>query len=305
MMNVEGRMILVVGGTGTLGEEVCRRLRARGIAVRALARQTANPARLQTLRDAGVDIHWGDLKHPESLRAACDGAEAVISTVSSTLSRQSGDSIETVDRQGQLSLIAAARAAGVEHFTLVSLPRNPVRESPLTRAKAEAERALASSGMAYTILAANYFMEIWLSPALGFDYAGRRAVVFGEGRAPIAWVSYRDVAESAVRSHRIPPARNQILEVGGPQNLSPLQVVEIFEQVSGAPFERQFVPEAALLAQLDNASDPLQETFVKLQLEYAHGCSMNTSGTLQLMPVELTSVAQYAAAICGQNRAGA
>jgi uncharacterized protein YbjT (DUF2867 family) len=109
-------MILVVGGTGTLGEEICRRLRARDLAVRALVRHTANPARLEPLRGAGVKLCWGDLKDAGSLREACHGAEAVISTASSTLSHQGGDSIETVDRQGQLSLIAAARAAGDKTF---------------------------------------------------------------------------------------------------------------------------------------------------------------------------------------------
>jgi uncharacterized protein YbjT (DUF2867 family) len=298
-------MILVAGGTGTLGEEICHRLRARGLAVRALVRQTANPGRLEALRGAGVNLCWGDLKDAGSLREACHGAKVVISTASSTLSHQGGDTIETVDRQGQLSLIAAARAAGVEHFSFVSIPRNPVRESPLTRAKAQAERALADSGMGYTILAANYFMEIWLSPALGFDYVNRKAVIFGDGRAPITWVSYRDVAEFAVRSHLTPGARNHILEVGGPQDLSPLEVVGIFEKVSGAPFERQFVPKEALLAQLNDATDPLAETFAKLQLEYVHGCPMNISETLRLMPMELTSVARYAAAVCGQKGASA
>ena len=298
-------MILVVGATGTLGHEICHRLRARGLAVRALVRRTGDSTRLEALRGAGVDPCWGDLKDAGSLREACHGAEVVISTASSTLSHQSGDSIETVDRQGQLSLIAAARAAGVEHFTLVSIPRNPVRESPLTRAKAEAERALADSGIGYTILACNYFMEIWLSPALGFDYANRKVVLFGDGRAPITWVSFRDVAEFALRSHLTPGARNQILNVGGPQDLSPLEVVGIFEAAAGAPFERQFVPEEALLAQLDGASDPLAETFTKLQIEYVHGCPMNTSQALRLMPMELISVAQYAAGVCGPKGASA
>jgi uncharacterized protein YbjT (DUF2867 family) len=298
-------MILVAGGTGTLGEEICRRLRARGLAVRALVRQTADSARLEALRGAGVDLCWGDLKDSGSLREACNGVEVAISTASSTLSRQAGDTIETVDRQGQLSLIAAARDAGVEHFTFVSIPRNPVHDSPLTRAKAEAERALTHSGIGYTILSCNYFMEIWLSPALGFDYAQRKVVLFGDGRAPLTWVSYRDVAEFAARAHLTRAARDRILEVGGPQDLSPLEVVGIFEGVAGAPFERQFVPEEALLAQLDQAADPLTETFVKLQLECVHGCSMNTSETLRLMPMELTSVAQYAAAVCGQKRASA
>jgi uncharacterized protein YbjT (DUF2867 family) len=167
------------------------------------------------------------------------------------------------------------------------------------------EHALADSGMGYSILACNYFMEIWLSPALGFDYAQRKVVIFGDGRAPISWVSYRDVAEFAVRSHLTPGARNRILEVGGPQDLSPLEVVGIFEKVSGAQFERQFVPEQALLAQLDNATDPLAETFAKLQLEYAHGCPMNISETLRLMPIDLITVAQYAAALGGQKGASA
>lgn len=288
-----------------LGEEVCRRLHTRGLSVRALVRKTASPARLEALRAAGVNLVWGDLKVAGSLREASHGAEALISTASSTLSRQSGDSIETVDRQGQLALIAAARDAGVKHFTLVSIPRNATRESPLTRAKAEAERALADSGMDFTILAANYFMEIWLSPALGFDFAKRKVVVFGKGSAPLTWVSYRDVAEYAVRSHLTQGARNRILEVGGPQDLSPQEVVRIFESVSGAPFVRQFVPEEALLAQLEKAADPLTETFAALQLECAHGCPANTSLARQLMPMELTSVEQYASAVCGQSVQGA
>ena len=298
-------MILVVGATGTLGEEICQRLRARGLAVRALVRQTANPSRLEGLRRAGVDLSWGDLKDESCLRDACSGVQAVISTASSTFSRQDSDSIETVDRQGQLSLIAAAHSAGVEHFTLVSIPRKLVRESPLTQAKAEAARALAESGMGYTILAANYFMEVWLSPALGFDYAQRKVVLFGDGKALITWVSYRDVAEIAVRAHLTPGARNRTLDVGGPQDLSPLEAVRIFEEASGAPFDRQFVPEEALLAQLEQATDPLAETFVKLQLECVHGCPTNTSETLRLMPMELTSVAKYSAAVCGQKVASA
>jgi len=172
---------------------------------------------------------------------------------------------------------------------------------PLTRAKAEAERALAASGIGYTILAANYFMEVWLSPALGFDYAQRKVVIFGDGRAPITWVSYRDVAEFAVRSHLTPEAHERTLEVGGPEDLSPLEVAGIFEEVSGEAFERQFVPEEALVSRCDGATDPYAETFAKLQLQCAHGCPMNTSETLRLMPMELTSVAQYAAAVCREK----
>ena len=110
-------------------------------------------------------------KEPASLARACAGVQSVISTASSTLTRQAGDSIETVDRRGQLALVDAARAAGVEHFVFVSFRDNPAIRYPLTEAKREVEEALKTSGMAYTILQASYFMEVWLTPALGFDAA--------------------------------------------------------------------------------------------------------------------------------------
>jgi len=294
-------MILVVGATGTVGSEICSLLRREQAGVRALVRQSANRDRLAVLRNAGVELCMGDLKDPASLREACEGAEVVISTASSTLSLQEGDSIETVDRIGQLSLIETERTAGVKHFTLVSIPRQPLRQSPLTRAKAEVERTLAASELDYTILGANFFMEVWLSPALGFDVAHRKALIFGDGNSPISWVSYHDVAEFAIRSHRTPAARNHHFDIGGPQDLSPLDVVAVFEKGTGEPFEKQFVPESALLAQLERANDPLAEIFLKLQLEYAHGCIMDNSETLRAMPLNLRTVDQFATEVLEQS----
>jgi NADH dehydrogenase len=242
-----------------------------------------------------VELAFGDLKEPDSIRAACEGASAVISTASSTLSRQPGDSIATVDLQGQLDLVRAAKDAGASHLTFVSIPRSPVRESPLTRAKYRVEAELEDSGMPYTILAANYFMEVWLSPALGFDYPNRKAVVFGDGRQLMSWVSYEDVAGFAVQCAETNAAHNRILEIGGPEDLSPLDVVRTFEGSAGGPFEVQHVPEDALLAQLENTADPLSETFCKLQLEYLHGCLMNTSEALRMMPLRQKTVGEYAA----------
>jgi NADH dehydrogenase len=250
-----------------------------------------------------VELVSGDLKEPESVSAACKGASAVISTASSTLSRQPGDSIATVDLQGQLDLVRTARDCGTEHFTFVSIPRSPVRESPLTRAKYRVEAELADSGIPYTILAANYFMEVWLSPALGFDYQSREAVVFGDGRQLISWVSYRDVAEFAVRCAENSAAHNRILEIGGPEDLSPLEVVQVFESSAGGRFDVEHVPEEALLAQLEQAADPLAETFCKLQLEYVHGCLMNTSEALRMMPLRQKTVSEYAAEVTGSRAA--
>ena len=162
---------LVVGATGLVGQEICRQLRDAGRSVRALVRRTSDPVKRAGLDKLGVELIEGDLKDPASLARACAGVQSVVSTASSTLSRQAGDSIESVDQEGQLSLVEAARNAGVEHFVFVSFRDNPRIQFPLTIAKRAAERALKGSGMAYTILQASYFMEVWLTPALGFGGA--------------------------------------------------------------------------------------------------------------------------------------
>src|SRR5262245_51749282 len=127
-------MNLVVGATGILGGEVCRQLAAQGKPVRALVRETSNPEKLAQLEGLGAELVRGDLKDRRSLDAVCRGVSAVISTASSTLSRQEGDSIDSVDGQGQAALIDAAEAAGVRQFVFISFPDGGVA-FPLQSAK--------------------------------------------------------------------------------------------------------------------------------------------------------------------------
>ena len=82
-------MILVAGATGLAGEEICRRLRADGYAVRALVRSSSDPVKVEQLRRWGVMPAIGDLHEPASLQLACRGAEAVITTVSAPFSTSS------------------------------------------------------------------------------------------------------------------------------------------------------------------------------------------------------------------------
>src|SRR2546425_2953079 len=126
-------MNLVAGATGLLGSEICRTLAAAGKPVRGLVRTSSDPAKVEKLRSEGVELVEGDLKDRSSLDAACQGVTMLIDTVSSsTFSRRSGDSIATVDLQGQFNLEDAARAAGVRHFIFVSFPAVP-EDFPLQR----------------------------------------------------------------------------------------------------------------------------------------------------------------------------
>src|SRR5271165_4839873 len=136
-------MILVVGATGLLGMRVCERLRAEGKPVRALVRRTSDPGKVDTLKSLGCDLATGDLKDPPQIQAACQQISALISTASSTFSRQPGDSIESVDLVGQLTLADAARRASVRRFIYVSFRDDPSVQYPLTQAKRSVEHAIA------------------------------------------------------------------------------------------------------------------------------------------------------------------
>ena len=245
-------MILVVGATGLVGSEVCERLIRRDERVRALVRATSSKDKIETLRSSGIELCIGDLKDPQSLAAACRGVDAVVSTASSTLSQQAGDSIQSVDAEGQLNLVSAARNANVNRFVFVFFRRPPGISFPLADAKEQVERNLKS--MNFTVVQASWFMEVWLSPALGFDYAKAEARIYGPGTSPISWVSYRDVAEICTIALRHPAAERKAIEFGGPEALCPLEVVARFEKIGGRPFRLEHISEQTLLTQFQEAT---------------------------------------------------
>jgi uncharacterized protein YbjT (DUF2867 family) len=286
-------MILVVGSTGNLGSEICHRLTASGKPVRGLVRSTSAPEKVERLKAMGVSTVLGDLRDPASLKAACRGVDTVITTATTTMSMQPGDSIPVTDQQGQLDLVKAAREAGVGRFVYVSIPLG-MDDCPLTKAKRTVEKAVQASGMVYTILCPCIIMEVWLSPALGFAYPDAKATIYGDGHAKNRFISLGDVAQYAVESLVNPAARNAILELGSPQPLSYLEVVRIFEKTGGKPFELQFVPAAALAAQRAAATDPLQASFAAMMLNLTHGILVDSTRAQKAFSFPLVTVEDYA-----------
>jgi hypothetical protein len=84
----------------------------------------------------------------------------------------------------------------------------------LTKAKRSVERAIAD--LNFTSIQASWFMEVWLSPALGFDYVHGKVRLYGSGSKPISWVSYRDAAfsSSAQECRSGPYLNHKILRSG-------------------------------------------------------------------------------------------
>jgi len=289
-------MNLVVGATGILGQEICRQLHAAGKPVRALVRASADPAKVEQLTDWGVKLVYGDLRNRASLDLACQGIDALFCTASSMpFAYKPGENdIQTVDLLGVTSLIDAAKAAGIRHFVYTSATGNMRFSIPLPVAKRAVEEYLQASGITYTILRPGFFMEVWISPALGFDAANARATIYGDGTAPISWIAVPDIARFAVASLDNPAARNAILQLGGPEMLTPLQVVDIFEKAGGRKFQIEFVPVEALEAQQAAATDPMQQSFSGIMRLYAAGDPIEMGETLKAFPFHLTSVEEFA-----------
>jgi len=288
--------VLVVGATGLVGSEICRQLTAAGRPVRALVRTTSDQAKVDNLKSLGVETVQGNLCDPASLQAACRGVDAVISTASSMpFAYQPGvNDVQCVDHDGLANLIGAAQAARVSHFIYTSFSGRIELDCPLRNAKRAVERRLKESGLVYTILRPSYFAEVWLSPAVGFDFANAKATIYGSGQNPISWISVQDVARFAVASLDNPAARNATIEMGGPQALSPLQVVSIFEQVGRRKYEVQHVPEEALQAQQAGATDPMQQSFAALTRAYAQGDPIEMQAKFKTFGVQPTTVEEYA-----------
>ncbi len=244
-------MNLVVGATGMVGGEICRLLATSGKPFKALVRASSNAAKVENLKRLGATVVQGDLRDRVSLENACQGVNAVVSTASAMpFAYSPGENTpQSADQNGCLSLIDVAREAGVQQFVYTSFPQM-TPSFPLQNAKRAVEARLRDSGLPYTILRPTYFTEVWLSPATGFDHSNFKATVYGTGENAISWISFLDVAQFAVASLDSPAARNATLELGGPERLTPRDVVKIFEKIGGKAFETAYVPVEALQGQL-------------------------------------------------------
>jgi uncharacterized protein YbjT (DUF2867 family) len=147
-------LVLVTGGTGTLGHLVVPRLRDAGCAVRVLSRRGREAAE-------GIEFVTGDLAAGEGIEAAVDGAGIIVHCAGSFKG----------DGQMTRNLVRAAARAGAPHLVFISVvgaDRVPVA-SGIDRAmfayfasKLATERVVADGGLPWTTLRATQFHETFL-----------------------------------------------------------------------------------------------------------------------------------------------
>jgi uncharacterized protein YbjT (DUF2867 family) len=213
-------MILVAGGTGTLGRVVVARLGAAGHDVRVLTRDARRADGLT------ADLAVGDVRHVASLPMAVRGCSVVVSAVHG-FSGGRGAGPEHIDHQGNADLLHAAVDAGVEHFVLLSVyDARPDHPMQLHRAKHAAELELRASGLTWTVLRPTSYVETWISLIAGKLESGGSALVLGHGENPINFVSVQDVAMLIERAITDPALRNRTIDLSGSDNLSMTQLAQ-------------------------------------------------------------------------------
>jgi uncharacterized protein YbjT (DUF2867 family) len=287
-------MILIIGATGALGGTIARALLQKGEEVRVLVRSGSSPAPLAAL---GAELAYGDLKEPASLALACEGVDTVITTANSA-QRGGADTVDTVDRDGNRNLIDAAKAAHVRHFIFISA-LGASEESPMTfmRAKAETERYLRQSRIAYTILQPNVFMDVWIPMIVGSAVQADRPVTLaGEGQRKHSMISSADVAAFAVACANNPAAIDRTIPLGGPEALSWRDILASCERAVGHPIAVRSVTPGESLPGL-----PAVVSDLATALEH-YDSPVDMADTAAAFGIRLTPVEQYSKQALGSNR---
>ena len=199
--------LLITGATGNIGTELVNLLSAQGVAFRAMVRLAQDAEALNAR--PGAEAVIGDFDDPASLDHALNGVErAFLLTPSS----------ERAEAQ-QLAFVAAAQGAGVRHIVKLSQlaadEKSPVR---FLRYHAVVERAIRDSGIAYTFLRPNLFMQGLLGFRSTIIEQGKFFASIGDAR--ISAIDIRDIAAVAAPALTADGHENKTYSLTGPAALT-------------------------------------------------------------------------------------
>ena len=213
----EEQRILITGATGAVGSEVVKGLSAQGVQVRAVTRDRRKAEANQL---PNVHFVQGDFDDVDSMHRACSGVERVFLLTNSTQRAE----------QQQIALTRVAQQSGVRHIVKLSqLHANASSPGRFLRYHASAEAAVQASGLTFTFLRPNLYMQ----GLLNFRQSIREKSAFFApvGDARISAVDVRDLADVAVAALTTSQHDNKIYGLTG---LDALTFADMAQQLSTA-----------------------------------------------------------------------
>jgi uncharacterized protein YbjT (DUF2867 family) len=220
--------ILITGSTGTVGTEIRRQLLEKKVPFRALVH---SESKIPLVVGVGVEAAVGDFDRPETLRGALRGIERMFLV--------SGSDLKQVEREKRM--VDLAKAEGVKHVVMLSVMGAALDSAvSLVRWHAQIEKHLENSGLTYTHLRPNYFMQNLLRSAPGMLEQG---VFYGSvGESHISMIDATDIASVAVRCLLLTGCENKMYELTGPEAISMADVATEVSKVLGRSVSYVNVP---------------------------------------------------------------
>jgi len=214
-------MIVVTGATGRIGKALVLQLSGGGFRVRALVRDRA---KAMAITNPNVEIVVCDTSRPEALTRYMKGADHLFLLTAA-------DPLQ-VEHQG--SLVEAARRAEVQHVVKLSVfGASPDAPTALGRWHAQTEQQIETSGLQWTHLRPQFFMQnlLGFAPAIAND----RTLQAPLGAGRIAMVDSRDVAAVAAVVLTNPGHAGHTYEITGPDAVSFQDIVSKINRVTDQP----------------------------------------------------------------------
>jgi uncharacterized protein YbjT (DUF2867 family) len=208
--------MILITTAGKVGAEAARLLAKREQPVRVLVR---DPAKATALAQAGADVAVGDLGVPATIDAAMRGVSAVV-LVSLAIPAQ------------ELNVVTSAACAGIGH--VVKITSKASADSPIARRRdqTEIENGLIASGLGYTLLRNNAYMQNFLMLAPAIAKTSSFGSSTGDGR--VGMVDTRDVAAVAAQIAASPAVhQGKAYWLTGPESLSYADAAKVLSEVLG------------------------------------------------------------------------
>lgn len=258
-------MILLTGATGTIGSELVKLLAPERDRLRVMSR---DPERAAAITEMGIEVVLGDLDDPASLGAAFSGIDKLFLLTSPAPQQV----------QQHSNAIEAAQRAGVGYIVRVSVIGAGI-DAPfqLGRWHGETDRALADSGVAYTILQPHSFMQNLLASAPLIATTGELYANGGNGK--FAAVDARDVAAVASNLLLHPGREGKTYTVTGPEPISYRDMATDLSKVLGRPVRYVDLPAEQMQAGMVAAGLPewLAQDLVALNEMFGAGRAAHVS----------------------------
>lgn len=196
--------ILVTGATGKLGTKVVETL-LKTVPASQLAVSVRNPEKAEGFRARGVEVRQGDFDQPETLTTAFAGIDRLL------IISADGDN-ETRIRQ-HTNAVAAAQQAQVKFIAYTSLANASETTMFLAPPHQAAEEAILKTGIPYSFLRNNWYLENETSSIQGVLAGAPWVTSAGSGK--VGWALQQDYAEAAAAVLTGNGHENTVYELSG------------------------------------------------------------------------------------------